>query len=95
MKKVFFTIAVISTMFSANAHAGQKQIIENERVKSHEFCVLKLGFAVNPMYKKGLKPTKVVDSAKDQMMIYTVRVGNKTGFFTCVGKQYKVWVETF
>ena len=93
MKKALATLALI--VAATTAQAGPKQIIEDKRVKNFETCYLMVGFAINPLYDKGLKPTKIVDSPKDQMLIYTVRSGSKTGFFTCTGNHYKVWIEDF
>ena len=94
LNKLILTLVVL-TGISTSALAGSKQIIEDKTVKNYSTCVLMAGFAINPLYDKGLKPQKIVDSDQDQMMIYTVRVGSKTGFFTCTGNHYKVWVEDF
>ena len=94
MKKTLLTLAA-AIAIATSAQAGPKQIIEDEKVRSFEICTLKVGFTINPLYDKGLKAQKIVDSPAEQMLIYTVRVGKKTGFFTCTGNHYKVWIEDF
>ena len=94
MKKILLTLAA-TIAISTSAQAGPKQIIEDEKVQSFEMCALQVGFAINPLYDKGLKAQKIVDSPAEQMLIYTVRVGKKTGFFTCTGNHYKIWIEDF
>ena len=94
MKKTLLTLAA-TIAIATSAQAGPKQIIASETSRSFERCALKVGFVINPLYDKGLKVQKIVDSPAEQMLIYTVRVGKKTGFFTCTGNHYKVWVEDF
>ena len=66
--------------------------IEDKVMKSHAQCVLQAGFTLDAMRNKGVNPIKIVDSASDQSLLYKISLKGKTGFVSCQGKEYKVWV---
>ena len=89
MKKI---IAASIIALAASAAHAKNVYIENEKVLSYSMCVLKAGFTLSALRDKGVNPIKVVDSTADQTFLYKIKVGSNTGFVSCSGREYKVWI---
>jgi uncharacterized GH25 family protein len=90
MKKILLTIA--ATIAITTSAQAKDVVLEDKRMSSHDMCVLQAGYTISSLKDKGAKAVKVVDSAHEQMFVYKIQVGANSGFVTCTGKQYKVWV---
>jgi uncharacterized GH25 family protein len=89
MKKI---IAASIIALAASAAQAKNVYIEDEKVSSYSMCVLKAGFTISALRDKGATPIKVVDSTADQTFLYKIKVGSNTGFVSCSGREYKVWI---
>ena len=92
MKKIIAVATLALTATTATIAHAKNVYIENEKAPSYNRCVLKAGFTLSALRDKGVNPIKVVDSTADQTFLYKIKVGSNTGFVSCSGREYKVWI---
>ena len=89
MKKIIAAAALAIT--ATAVHAGNT-VIEEKTMRSYDMCVLQAGFTISSLRDGGARLTKIVDSTADQMFVYKAETNGRTGFVSCTGRKFKVWI---
>ena len=85
-------IAAATLALMATTATAANTYIEDKTMQSFDVCVLQAGFTLASIRENGVTPIRIVDSAADQTFLYKVSVNGTTGFVSCTGKSYKVWI---
>jgi len=85
-------IASTVLLITATTAFAGNTVVEYKTMGSYDLCVLQAGFSISSLRNSGARLTRVVDSTSEQMFLYKVETSGRTGFVSCTGNQFKVWI---